>query len=132
MASIQDIQEVEISIEIAKQMIAKREMVKKLQANREFKKLITEGLLKEEAARSAVLYSDPSISETTRAHVLRDIGGYGLLERYFRTIVRMADEMEAAMKDDENTLEELHSEEMGVIIDPNSDEYDENEDGDDE
>jgi len=130
MASIQDIEELEVSLELARTMIAKREMVRKLQSNREFKKLITEGLLKEEAARSAILYSDPGISETTRAHVLRDIGGYGLIERYFRTIVRIADELEAEIERNEDTLDELRSEEDGVVQETELDMEDD--EGDDE
>ena len=106
------IREVEISIEQAKRIIERGRAARRLADNPDFKALVLEGYLRDEAARLADLLSEPALRDQDRAGVARDINGPGALRRFFQNILREAQMAEESMASDEMTLDELRAEEI--------------------
>lgn len=106
-----DISEVELTIKQAKDAIALKDAVVKLSNNREFRKIITEGYFKNEAARLTHLFSDPTILLNNQQEMVRnDLLGIGGLERYLRVLVQQGNAAQDALMEQEETLDELRSE----------------------
>lgn len=83
-----DIQEIEISIEAAKEAMAKGEAVRKLSSNRDFKRVILDGLFKDEAARLVGLIADPAMKEH-RNDIIEMMIGISTLQSYLRNTMQM-------------------------------------------
>lgn len=109
--SQQDIEQIEISIEHARELVERKNLAIQLADVPAFKKLILEGYFKDEAARLAHLLSDPSLPKEHREFVANDINGPGALKRYMQTIVRMGEQAERDIADAELELDELRAEE---------------------
>lgn len=84
------IQQLEISIEHARQIVARGEKVRALIANPLFKEIVDDGYLLHEAARLAHLAGDPGLPGSVREDVLRDIHGPGAFKRFIQTILQQA------------------------------------------
>lgn len=99
------------SIERNKKIIALANALERLQKNRDFKEVISEGYFREEAIRLVHLKSDPSLkSPDKQAALLRDIDAIGALSEYFRTIRYNAGMAAQSIEADEQTREELLAE----------------------
>lgn len=109
--SQQDIEQIELSLEHAKEMVEKRNMAIQLADNPAFKKLVLEGYFQNEAARLAHLLTDPSLPAEHREFVKIDIAGPGAFKRYMQTLVRMGDQAAASIAEYENELDELRADE---------------------
>lgn len=101
-----DIETIELSIEEAKKIVAKRDMALKLAGNREFKKLVLEGYLKDEAARLVGISADASVKEHW-GDIHSAINGISHFQQYMRTIKQMGDIAERELAEQVDTLEEL-------------------------
>lgn len=88
-----------------------RSCLTRLESNRDFKKLIADGYLKDEAVRLVHLKADPSMQTPDRqAAIDRDISGIGALLQYFRTVDFMAGQAIKSIEADEATREEVLAE----------------------
>lgn len=106
-----DIEEIEISIEEAKKVVARANDIRTLCENPIFKKLVMDGYFVQEAARLAHLSSDPSIDEKIRGYVLRDLAGPGAFKRYIQTLINMGNAARNELAMSEEALDELRAEE---------------------
>lgn len=106
-----EIQEVELSIEAAREMVDRGKAALRLADNPDFKRLITTGYFRDEAARLALLLSEPTISEEIRDNINRDLIGVGAVKRYLTTIVQMGEHAASEIESAQEVLEELRAEE---------------------
>ncbi|MEA2037023.1 MAG: hypothetical protein U9O94_05915 [Nanoarchaeota archaeon] len=107
-----DLQEIEISIEKAKELIKKKEVCERLLANKDYKEIIKEGFFEKNAARLVRLRSDITLDEQERAAVLRDIDGTGTLIGYIHMILAMGESAENSLSEKEAVREEIAAEEL--------------------
>jgi hypothetical protein len=104
------VEEVELTIEEAKKHIKKRDQLRKLMANREFRQIIEEGYLKDEAIRLVGISADPSLEHRKDA-IVGQIESISNFRQYLSGILRMGDQMEDALRENEMLLDELREEE---------------------
>jgi hypothetical protein len=109
-----EIEEVELSIEHARQLVERGQMAERLSRNKEFKTLVLEGYFVNEAARLALLYSDPNVPSEMREHLLRDISAPGCFKRYLSSIVQMGHVAERELREHMETLDEIRAEDGEV------------------
>lgn len=82
-----------------------------LEGNADFKKIVSEGYLREEAVRLVMLKGDPQVSlPHQQAAILRDIDAIGSLSEYFRIIRKLGEKAERSIKDAESEIEEIEEE----------------------
>lgn len=109
-----DIQQVELSIEEAEKAIALGNDAAALADIPEFKRIVLDGYFVDEAARLALLSSDPGANDEIRANIMRDLNGPGAFKRYLHTKVMLGRNAERELESHHETLEELREEEEGV------------------
>lgn len=106
-----EIQEVELNIKEANKMVELNKALDRLRNNRDFKKIIQENYLKEEAVRLVHLKADSHMQdEKHQALITRDIDAIGSLAQYLNFIPVQADMAQSAIAEGEQTLDELRSE----------------------
>jgi len=106
------VQEIQVSIDEAKDFIEQREAVLRLFKNKDFEKIFTEGYFKEEPARLVALMTDPEFQSPERQEQLKaDMLGISSLRRYLMNVQRIGYQMEQRIKDAEQTITELEEEE---------------------
>lgn len=107
-----DIEQIELSIEAAKEIVARGHMAERLADNPDFKKIILEGYFRDEASRLVLLLADAQTTEEIRVKILRAMDGIGALKQHLSGLVQMgryaANEIEQARE----ALEELRAEEL--------------------
>lgn len=105
------IQEIEMDIKEAKEVINLGKSVEKLRKNRDFIKVVEERYLKEEAVRLVHLKSAPAMQTPERqAHIDSDIRAIGSFAQFLDMICVMAERAEASLEEHERELEELREE----------------------
>lgn len=105
MSTEQDVQQIELSIEHAREMIKTGDALNRLMQNVDFKNVITEGYFKDEPARLVELKAAPAMSdEKYQNDIIRSIDGIGSLQQYFNTIWAMAANSERAIEAGEEEL----------------------------
>lgn len=115
------VQQVELSIEEAQQQIARSEQLSRLEKNKDFKALVLEGLLREDAVRQVMLRSSPMLhgdgpgAVSARMGIEARISMIGELNNYFRYIHIEGEGAKAALLDHENTHEELLAEQLEAV-----------------
>lgn len=105
-----DIKQVELSIEQAKALINRAEQARKLAENKEFKELILEGYFNAEAARLVHCLGDINLKDY-QEDILRDLHGIASFKRYMQTIIMIGDNARNDLENNEATLDELRAEE---------------------
>jgi len=99
-----DIETLEVQMDQAKDAIELRDAVRRLINNKDFQKVILEGYFEKEPARLVALLSDPSMQiEDRQVGLKNSMIGIGQLQMHFRFIESYAQQMEAAMQEDEET-----------------------------
>lgn len=106
------VEELEVSLEYAQGIVAKRDMLDKLSRNREFKQLVLEGYFKDEAIRLTNLSADPhpQVAEH-RDDIFLAIQGISLLRQYFQRINREGEIAENEIAEYRTALAHAHAEE---------------------
>lgn len=104
------IQEVELSIEHAKATIRKRDIALKLAENADFKELVLQGYLVDEAARLAHLSADLTLTPEQRGEVLQMVQAIGFFKAYMSKHVAFGNQAERDLVAHQETLQELHEE----------------------
>lgn len=105
------IQEVELSIEQAQALIKRGEQALKLADNKDFKELVLDGYLVNEASRLARLSADFTLDPQVRSEVLLMVQAIGCFHTYMRNIIRQGDMAKRDLAAAQETLQELHEEE---------------------
>jgi len=105
------LEEVEIQIKMAKEMIALRDSYFQLSKNKHFKDVIEKAYFKEEAAR-LVMAKSANLDAESMGRIDNMIMGVGALANFFEMVVRRGNEMEQALEDHESTREEILAEEL--------------------
>lgn len=105
---LQDLQELEISIEEAKAKIERKQALTRLQDNKDFDLLIQKGFLEQHAIRQVMLKSHPGMQgeelQRTLDNQIVAIGGF---KQYLISIWSEGTSAAEALEADEATLEEI-------------------------
>ena len=118
----QQMKQIEMSLEVAKDNIERAAQLARLSKNVDFIALIHEEYFKEEASRAVMLKSEPNImGKDEQVQVDNIILGIGALRQFFIKCMRMGDMAAKALADDEKTREELMHEQLnenstGVVM----------------
>lgn len=105
------LEQVELSISQAKDMIGKDDALGRLYANKDFQEIITKGYFEEEARRAVMTKAHPAMqTEEHQEAIIKKIDSIGNLQQYFNVIGLMATNARKALHDDELTREELLAE----------------------
>ena len=104
------IQEVELSIEQAQGLIKKGERALKLAENKDFKELVLDGYLVQEAARLAHLSADLTLDVNQRADVILMVQAVGFFKAFMQRLVREGNIAARDLAAHRETLSELHNE----------------------
>lgn len=106
-------EQVEISIQQAKAKVAKRDALRRLITNEDFKQVIMEEYFKEYAVSLVMLKADPSQeTDKEQADLDKAIIGIGQLEQFFKGILIQGNMADKSIADDEETLQELLNEDV--------------------
>ena len=106
-----EIEELELSIDTAKETIAKMESVLKLANNVDFKKVVDEGYFEKEASRLVLLKADPSLQkEEDQNAIIKSIDAIGYFRQYLQTVVQLGRMAENSLQADQQTREEIYEE----------------------
>lgn len=108
------IKDLERSISIAKNKIALADALQRLQKNTDFKTVIEQGYLTDEALRLVGLLADPNMQEDSKqASVHTQLSAISNLRAYFRISVQLAAMAEYQQTNDESTLIDVLNEREG-------------------
>ena len=104
----EQIQGIELSIETAKEMLKRCNNEVKLAENAQFKDVIIEGYLKEEAARLASMLAEPQMQdEINQRELYSAIKAIGHLRQYLINIRMTGERLKADILDGEETVQML-------------------------
>lgn len=114
MSREQDLEGIEISIAQAKKLIARKDMLKRLEKNQDFIDLIEKGFLESHAVRQVMLKSHPGMqSEAMQKLLDNQILAIGGLKQFLIGVFTEGMNAEASLAADEATQEELLKEGLG-------------------
>ncbi len=109
----QAIKEIELSIKRAVNLVDAGKALDRLRSNKDFKLIIGDGYLKEEAIRLVHLKSNVSMQTPDRqASIMKQIDSIGQLTQYFDTVLHQASLAQKAIDTDEETRDELLAEDL--------------------
>lgn len=105
-----DIQQVEVSLEEAKKIVAFGEALGRLENNRDFQTVVIDGYMKDEASRlvmcSALTHKGKDFIENT----LQSIRAIGELRQYLLARRASAEQAASDIREFEQALDEMHEE----------------------
>jgi hypothetical protein len=108
------IEEVELSIKQAHELIDKANTLKRLINNPDFISIVTEGYFEKEPSRLVLLKADPNMQGDKEQKMLdKSIDAIGYLRQYFVAIMQTGRMAEASLEENKNTLSELFAESTG-------------------
>jgi hypothetical protein len=118
-----DINQVEVTMEFAKELIKNADVAQRLTNNPDFKAIILDGYFADEAARLGHLVGDPeTVMDPKRGTMVQnDLIGIGALKRYMSTILMLGRRAEADLLEQGETLEELRAAENDPDFDGGDD-----------
>lgn len=106
-----EIREVELNIKEAQKLVDMNKSLERLRNNKDFKKLILENYLKDEAVRLVHLKSDSNMQdEKSQTIIVNDINAIGSFTQFLNTVRFQADMAQNAIAECEQVLDELRSE----------------------
>ncbi len=100
------VEEIELSLEKAKELVERKRMAEKLASNREFKKLVLDGYFKDEAVRLVGLLGDPGAAPY-REQIQLEMAGISMFQQFMRNVIRMGQIAESEMPEHEQLLDEV-------------------------
>ena len=108
-----EIEQLEHSIQVSKKSVDLGNALERLLRNRDFKAVILEGYLKDEAIRLVHLKADPAMqTSASQASIISQIDAVGAVTSYLREVRRQADQGKKVMLEAEEVLEELRTSEV--------------------
>lgn len=109
--SEQQIAEIELSKSQAESFVKTAEALDRLSKNRDFKRIISDGYLKEESIRLVSLKGAPEMQhEKHQASILKQIDAIGSLQNYFHGIYMQGDHAKALIEEAEEEIEMIRAE----------------------
>jgi hypothetical protein len=114
----QQLEGVELTIEDAKRKIELGQALQRLEKNKDFKVLILDNLLKDDAIRQVRLLAAPGLKApgdgpaVARAGVMARIDMIGELTNFFRWTHQEAAQSKAALEDHEETRQQILAEQL--------------------
>lgn len=106
-----EVESLEQQLKNAKLLVEQKQMALKLYDNHEFRKLIVEGFMLNEAARYVQASGDPSLSAEQRQDALNMAQASGHLKRFLSITVQMASVSERDIPELEAAIEMARQEE---------------------
>lgn len=104
-----ELEQLEIQKKSNLDFIKRKELVERLQNNREFKKVILEDFCEKECAAYAKASADPNLSAEDRADALALAQAAGHLQRYLHVAIRMGVAAENQMAELDKTIDEVRA-----------------------
>ena len=106
-----EIEQVEISIEEARKEVTKMECLLRLINNKDFATLIDDGYFVTEASRLVILRADADMQDaTSQLSINNRITAVGYFRQYLQSIMQVGRMSEQGIRDDEETRQELLAE----------------------
>jgi len=105
-----DTHELEATLEDLREIVARKNAAIKLESNREYKKLILDGLFKEEAARLVSISAEPSMVREAEL-IMESIRAISHFQQYMRSVIQMGTVAENNLAEHMEMLEEMRAEE---------------------
>ena len=106
-----DLKNIELSISSAQKQVDMGNALERLYNNRDFKKIITEGLFEQEAIRLVHLKADPNMqSAVSQQSILTQMDSIGSFKQYLQVISFKASMADKAIQSDEAMRDELIAE----------------------
>ena len=106
--SNETLQQIEQNIKRGKELIDFGAALERLQNNRDFKKVITEGYFRDEAVRLVHLKGDANMQTPEhQANIVRALDSIGQLSQYFSTVTLLASRAVLSIAADEETRDEI-------------------------
>ena len=102
-----EIQQVELSLEEAKKLVEFGEAIERLNQNRDFKTVILEGYMGEEAKRLVFLTGEYNLTPEAREQVHQNIHGIAALRNYLVARTQIGEIAKKEVQDFSETLEEI-------------------------
>jgi hypothetical protein len=107
-------QQIELSIDAAKELLKDTEALDRLYKNKDFIRLIEKKYLQEEPVRLTHLLADPVFStDAMRNGVIKQLDGVAQFLGFLRGINRLGPEVRQAIADSERELDLLRTEQEG-------------------
>lgn len=108
-----EMEQIEVSIDQAKEAVAMRDTYIRLLQNPDFDKIIHKGYFETESIRAVMAKSNPELQTPEhQAQIMRTIDAIGSLRQYFQKIVGIGNQMESSLREDEATREAILAEDM--------------------
>lgn len=104
-----DIAQIEVSLDEAREAISRRDAMLKLKKNREFRQLVLDGFFKEEAVRLVSVSAEPAMEPRFDA-IIDNIKAISIFRQYMDNIIRIGDFAAAELADYEAALDEARNE----------------------
>jgi len=105
--------EIEISIEQARSVVARKDAVMRLRQNPDFRLIFDDGYFIQEPARLVSLLTDPEwAGDEKQEEIMRDMYGVSATRQYLVGIVGFGRQMERNIASSETQLEELRDESL--------------------
>lgn len=106
-----EVQEIEIEIEQAREMIKRKDALDRLCKNADFQLVIQKGYFEDEAVRLVHLKGAPAMRDAdNQAAIIKEMDGIGSLKGYFSAIIYQAGIAADAIEERENLLTEIAEE----------------------
>ena len=108
MGTAQQLEQLEANMDDAKRVVLVNQAFQNLSKNRDFKLLIQEEYLEQEAIRLVQAKSNPGLqNEVQQKFIENSILGIGALQQFFNKLAIMSAEAERALEADQDTHAEL-------------------------
>ena len=104
-----NIQQIEDSIAQSSKVIAKRDALLRLYENADFKEIILEEYLREQAIRMTYLYGSGALQAEAKAEIERDLHAVGAFRQFLKAIVTNGNEAVSDKESAEWQLEEYRA-----------------------
>lgn len=106
-----ELEQIEVTIEEAEANINKLEALQRLRKNSDFKLLVEDGYLKDEASRLVLTLADPAVQgEEQQAVLHKMINGVGYFRQYLHRIYQFGYQAQRSIEDHRNTRNEIMDE----------------------
>jgi len=108
-----ELHEIEQNIARNKEIVAKGTALDRLKSNPDFRKVVGDGYLKEEAIRLVLLKGDQNMQRPERQDAIQaDIDAIGRFAQYLHSVSQFAVMAASSLADDEVAREEIAAEEL--------------------
>ena len=109
------IEQIEVSSEAARKQVALGDALERLYANQDFKLVILEEFLREEAVRLVSFKANQQAQGAEQqAAVIKQLDAIGGLRQFFAKVFHFADQADKALEDNVQAIAEIQAEEAEV------------------